>query len=64
MTNFKSLSDLSDKQTKFLEEIKTALDCIDTELSKKLDCFIESILAEAYESGYEEHPASRNRIHY
>ena len=50
MARFKSLSDLSEQQKEFLEELKIALDCIDVELSKKLEYFIDDIMEEAYDS--------------
>lgn len=55
MASFKSLYDLSEKQKEFLEELKIALDFVDTKLSKKLEYFIEDIMEEAYMSGSEDH---------
>lgn len=55
MARFKSLSDLSEQQAEFLEEIKIALDCIDVELSTKLEYFIDDLMEEAYDNGAQDH---------
>lgn len=54
MARFKSLFDLSEKQAESLEEIKIALDCINIELYKQLEYFIDSIMEEAYDNGERE----------
>lgn len=55
MARFKSLSDLSEQQKEFLEKVKIALDCINIELYKQLEYFIDDMMNEAYMSGSEDH---------
>ena len=55
MARFMFLSDLSEEQKEFLKEIKIALDCINIELYKQLEYFIDDMMNEAYMSGSEDH---------
>ena len=50
MARFMFLSDLSEEQKEFLKEIKIALDCINIELYKQLEYFIDDMMNEAYDS--------------
>jgi len=54
MARFMFLSDLSEEQKEFLKEIKIALDCINIELYKQLEYFIDDMMNEAYDNGERE----------